>query len=60
MGFAVELLFGLGSWAAESAVVAMMYKGLIKALKDVSLLTSAGRLSLLFLGVFMIGLGCSR
>jgi hypothetical protein len=57
MGFAVGLLFGLGSWAAQSAVVAMMYKGLIKAMKDVSLLTSAGRLSPLFLGVFMIGLG---
>jgi threonine/homoserine/homoserine lactone efflux protein len=57
MGFAVGLLFGLGSWAAQSAVVAMMYKGLIKAVRDVSLLTSAGRLSLLFLGVFMIGLG---
>ena len=51
------LLFGLGSWAAQSAVVAMMYKGLIKAVRDASLLTSAGRLSLLFLGVFMIGLG---
>jgi len=34
-----------------------MYKGLIKAMKDMSLLTSAGRLSLLFFGVFMIGLG---
>jgi len=55
----VGLLFGLGSWAAQSAVVAMMYKGLIKAMRDVSLLTSAGRLSLLFLGVFMIGLGVS-
>ena len=53
------LLFGLGSWAAQSAVVAMMYKGLIKAMRDVSLLTSAGRRSLLFLGVFMIGLGVS-
>ena len=53
------LLFGLGSWAAQSAVVAMMYKGLIKVVRDVSLLTSAGRLSLLFLGVFMIGLGSS-
>jgi hypothetical protein len=59
MGFAVGLLFGLGSWAAQSAVVAMMYKDLIKVVRDVSLLTSAGRLSLLFLGVFMIGLGVS-
>jgi len=56
-GFLVGLIFGLASWIAQSLVVALVYKGVIKFSKDFSIMVKAGRLSLLFLGVFMIGLG---
>jgi hypothetical protein len=57
LGFAVGLLFGLGSWLAQSAVVALAYKGLVNTAKDFSIMARAGRLSLAFLGAFIIGLG---
>jgi len=55
--FLVGLLFGLGSLSAQLVVVILTYKGLMKAIKSTDILVDAGRLSLLFLGVFMIGLG---
>ena len=56
--FLIGLLFGIGSWIAQSAVVLLIYKGLVNATKaNFGVLARAGRLSLLFLGIFMIGLG---
>jgi len=56
-GFLIGLTFGMASWLAQSLVVALVYKGVIRGVKDLSIMVRAGRLSLLFLGVFMIGLG---
>lgn len=55
--FLVGLLFGLGSWIAQSLVVALTYKGVVRVVQDTSIMIRAGRLSLLFLGAFMIMLG---
>jgi len=56
--FLIGLLFGIGSWIAQSIVVLLIYKGLVKGVKaNFQILAKAGRLSLLFLGIFMIGLG---
>jgi hypothetical protein len=55
--FLVGLLFGLGSWIAQSLVVALTYKGVVRVVQDTSIMIRAGRLSLLFLGTFMIMLG---
>lgn len=55
--FSIGLLFGLGSWAAQSIIVVLIYKGIIHALKDWSIVADAGRIALGILGLFMIGLG---
>ncbi|MCH4815558.1 MAG: hypothetical protein QXY87_07530 [Saccharolobus sp.] len=56
--FLIGLLFGIGSWIAQSIVVLLIYEGLVKGVKgNFQILAKAGRLSLLFLGIFMIGLG---
>ena len=55
--FLAGLLFGVGSWLSQLTVVILAYKGLIKSVKSPELLVREGRLSLLFLGIFMIGLG---
>jgi len=56
--FLIGLLFGIGSWMAQSVVVLLIYKGVVNATKgNFGVLARAGRLSLLFLGIFMIGLG---
>jgi hypothetical protein len=56
--FLIGLLFGIGSWIAQSIVVLLIYKGLVNVTKaNFEVLSKAGRLSLLFLGIFMIGLG---
>lgn len=55
--FLVGLTFGLGSLLSQLTVVLLAYKGLIKSVKQPQLLVNAGKLSLLFLGVFMIALG---
>ncbi|MGC9106110.1 MAG: hypothetical protein ACP5HQ_06815 [Thermoprotei archaeon] len=60
LGFAVGLLFGLGSWLAQSAVVALAYKGLVNVAKDLSILARAGVLSLAILGAFIIGIGVTN
>ncbi len=57
LGFLIGFLFGLGSWISQSIVVALIYKGMFKMTKDVSIMIKAGRLSLFFLGIFMITLG---
>jgi hypothetical protein len=57
LGFAIGLLFGLGSWIAQSLVVLLIYSGLIRQVRDFGIMVRAGRISLLLLGTFMIGLG---
>jgi len=55
--FLIGLLFGIGSWMAQSVVVLLIHKGLVNVTKaNFGVLARAGRLSLLFLGIFMIGL----
>lgn len=55
--FSIGLLFGLGSLLSQSLIVSLIYKGIIKSIKNTSVMLRAGRLSLGFLGVFMIILG---
>ncbi|MGC9071741.1 MAG: hypothetical protein ACP5HK_03475 [Acidilobus sp.] len=55
--FLVGLMFSLGSWAAQLAVVVLIYKGVFKGLKDWQLVSGAARFALGILGLFMIGLG---
>lgn len=55
--FLVGLLFGLGSWFAQGIVVALAYKGALKIVNDTTIMIRAGRLSLFFLGIFMLMLG---
>ena len=55
--FVVGLLFGTASTLAQLVIVLLAYRGLIKSVKQPQLLVNAGKLSLLFLGAFMIGLG---
>jgi len=55
--FLVGLLFGLGSLVSQLAVVVSAYNGLVKSIRSPAVLVNAGKLSLLFLGIFMIGLG---
>jgi len=56
--FLVGLLFGLGSLFSQLAVVVSAYNGLVRSIiRSPAVLVNAGKLSLLFLGIFMIGLG---
>ncbi|MEM0174159.1 MAG: hypothetical protein QXV69_02015 [Sulfolobaceae archaeon] len=55
--FLVGLLFGLGSLASQLVVVLLAYSGLVKSIKSPQTLVNVGKLSLLFLGIFMIVLG---
>lgn len=53
----VGLLFGVGSFMGQLAVVISAYKGLLRIVKAPHMLVRAGRMALLFLGFFLIGLG---
>lgn len=55
--FSIGLIFGLGSLLAQSLVVSLIYKGVVKSVKDTSIMLRSGRLALGFLGIFMITLG---
>jgi len=55
--FLVGLILGVGSLLAQSIIVSLIYKGIVKSIgRDFSIMIRAGRLALLFLGFFMIGL----
>ncbi|MFB6490204.1 MAG: hypothetical protein TU35_002975 [Thermoproteus sp. AZ2] len=53
----VGLLFGIGSFTGQLAVVISTYRGLLRIAKAPYVLVRAGRMALLFLGFFLIGLG---
>ncbi|MEL9991010.1 MAG: hypothetical protein QXP98_09580 [Thermoproteus sp.] len=53
----VGFLFGFGSFLGQLGIVLLAYKGLVRLVKAPQVLVRAGRLSLLILGFFLIGLG---
>ncbi|MGC9137118.1 hypothetical protein [Caldivirga sp.] len=55
--FLVGFMFGLGSWVSQTLVVLLIYKGIMRSVKDWSVMAKAGRLALGILGIFMISLG---
>ncbi len=57
LSFLIGLMFGAGSWAAQTIIVMAVYKGIIRTVKEWSIMASAGRMALGILGLFMIGLG---
>nr|CCC55510.1 conserved hypothetical protein [uncultured archaeon] len=57
LGFLVGLVFGLGSWMAQSLIVVFIYKGVIHGVRNWESMAKAGRLALGILGIFMIFLG---
>ncbi|MFP3196379.1 MAG: hypothetical protein RXQ74_05870 [Caldivirga sp.] len=57
ISFMVGLMFGLGSLAAQMLVVLLIYKGVIRGVRDWSIMAKAGRIALGILGIFMITLG---
>lgn len=57
LGFMIGLLFGLGSFISQALVVVLVYKGVLKASRDFTIMERAGKYALFILGVFMIFLG---
>jgi hypothetical protein len=57
ISFMVGLMFGLGSLAAQMLVVLLIYKGVIRGVRDWSIMAKAGRIALGILGIFIIALG---
>jgi len=53
----VGFLFGFGSFLGQLGIVILAYRGLVGLVKAPQILVRAGRLSLLILGFFLIGLG---
>jgi hypothetical protein len=53
----VGFLFGFGSFLGQLGIVMLAYKGLVSLVRAPQILVRAGRLSLLILGFFLIGLG---
>jgi hypothetical protein len=59
LAFLVGFTFGFGSWAAQSVIVMLIYKGMVHGVRDWSSMARAGRLALGILGIFMIALGAA-
>ncbi|WP_367173614.1 hypothetical protein [Caldivirga sp.] len=57
LSFLVGFMFGFGSWASQTLIVLLVYKGVMRSVKDWSVMAKAGRLALGILGIFMISLG---
>lgn len=57
LGFMIGLLFGLGSFISQALVVVLVYKGVLKASRDFTIMERAGKYALFILGVFTIFLG---
>ena len=57
LSFLVGFMFGAGSWVAQTIIVMAIYKGVIRSVKDWSVMAAAGRIALGILGLFMIGMG---
>ena len=53
----VGFLFGVGSFLGQLGIVLLAYRGLVGLVRTPQILVRAGRLSLLILGFFLIGLG---
>ncbi|WP_369689108.1 hypothetical protein [Vulcanisaeta thermophila] len=55
--FLVGFMFGFGSWLAQLVVVILIYRGVVRSVKDWAVVANAGRVALGLLGIFMITLG---
>ncbi|WP_349681912.1 hypothetical protein [Caldivirga sp. UBA161] len=57
LSFLVGFMFGFGSWVSQALIVLLVYKGVMRGVRDWGIMARAGRLALGILGVFMISLG---